>query len=120
LARSNPQTVPVKLEFTPAADGDFIIACEHANYLYGPNEVYHLSVRPSAPDFDVTLALDRYEAPAGGGTAVAVANVVRLNGYAGPVELSIVGDKNLSGSVTAAAGQTQVFIPLLVKEGTKP
>ena len=63
---------------------------------------------PAAPDFTVTLALDRYEAPAGGGTAVAVANVARLNGYAGPVELSIVGDaaseRHATGSGGADAG----------------
>ena len=119
-ARTNPTTTPTRLEFTPDADGDFILSCEHANYLSGPNEVYHLSVRPAVADFEVTLALDRYEAPAGGGTAVAVANVVRLNGYAGPVELSIDGDANLSGTVTVAAGQTQTFVPLLVKAGAKP
>ncbi|MDB5310088.1 MAG: hypothetical protein JWO38_4290 [Gemmataceae bacterium] len=120
VARSNPAAVPTRLEFTPGADGEYVIACEHLNYLYGPNEVYHLSVHPTAPDFEITLALDRYEAPAGGGTAVAVANVARLNGYAGPVELSIAGDANLGGSVTVPAGQTQAFVPLLVKAGAKP
>ena len=120
LATSNPATVPTRLEFTPPADGEFVIACENLNFLYGPNEVYHLSVRPAWPDFEVALALDRYEAAAGGGTAVAVANVVRLNGYAGPVELSVTGDPNLSGTTTVAAGQTQAFIPLLVKAGTQP
>lgn len=120
VARSNPTKVPTQLEFTPAADGNYVIACEHLNYLHGPNEVYHLSVVPSAPDFAVALALDRYEAPAGGGTAVAVAGVTRLNGYAGPVTLSIEGDTSLSGSVTVPAGQTQAFVPLKVKEGTKP
>ncbi|HJZ56818.1 MAG TPA: hypothetical protein VKE74_17755, partial [Gemmataceae bacterium] len=120
LARSNPQQPGARVEFTPPADGDFVIACEHLNYLFGPNEIYHLSIRPATPDFDITLALDRYEAPAGGGTAVAVANIVRLNGYGGPVELSIVGDKNLSGTATVPAGQTQGFVPLTVKEEAKP
>jgi hypothetical protein len=120
LASSNPAAVPVRLEYTPPADGDVIIACEHLNYLFGPNEVYHLTVKPAAPDFDVNLVLDRAEAPAGGGTAVAVANVARLNGYAGPVELSIADDPALSGTITLPAGQTQTFVPLLVKAGTKP
>jgi hypothetical protein len=48
------------------------------------------------------------------------ANVTRLNGYAGPVELGIDGDPALSGKITLPAGQTLAFIPLLVKEGTKP
>lgn len=120
LATSNPAAVPTRLEFTPAADGDYTIACEHLNYLFGPNEVYHLTVRPATPDFDVSLVLDRFEAPAGGGTAVAVANVARLNGFAGPVDLSIAGDVALSGTVTVHAGQTQAFVPLAVKAGTKP
>jgi len=120
LASSNPAAVPTRFEFTPAADGDYTVAVEHLNYLFGPNEVYHLSVKPATPDFDVALALDRCEAPAGGGTAVAVANVVRLNGYAGPVDLAVVGDAALSGSITVPAGQTQTFVPLMVKAGTKP
>ena len=119
LARSNPAAA-TRFEFTPATDGDFILACEHLNYLFGPNEVYHLSVRPAAPDFEVSLVLDRCEAAAGGGTSVAVTNVVRFNGYAGPVDLSIAGNAALSGSVTVLAGQTQAFVPLLVKAGTKP
>ncbi|MFO0797819.1 MAG: hypothetical protein U0804_10090 [Gemmataceae bacterium] len=120
LAKSNPAALPTRFEFTPPADGDYVIACEHLNYLFGPNEVYHLSVVPAGPDVAVTLALDRYEASAGGGTAVAVANVARLNGYAGPVELSIDGGPDLSGKVTLPAGATQAFVPLLVKAGAKP
>lgn len=120
LARSNPQQPAARVEFTPPADGEFVVACEHLNYLFGPNEVYHLSVRPATPDFDVALALDRYEAPAGGGTGVAVTNIARLNGYAGPVELSVVGNDNLSGKLIVPAGQTQAFVPLMVKAGAKP
>ncbi|HYH66893.1 MAG TPA: hypothetical protein VD866_19520, partial [Urbifossiella sp.] len=120
LAKSNPAAVPTRFEFTPPADGEYVIACEHLNFLFGPNEVYHLSVVPAGPDFAVTLALDRFEAPAGGGTAVAVANVARLNGYAGPVELSIDGGPDLSGKLTLPAGATQAFVPLLVKAGAKP
>jgi hypothetical protein len=67
----------------------------------------------------VVLAFDRGEAPAGNGTGV-FATVTRLNGYAGPVELSIDGDAALSGKFTLPAGQTFAFIPVLVKEGTKP
>jgi hypothetical protein len=120
LARSNPQQPTARVDFTPPADGEFVVACEHLNYLHGPNEVYHLSVVPAAPDFALTLALDRYEAPAGGGTAVAVTAVNRLNGYAGPVELSIDGGEALSGSVVVPGGQTIAFVPLLVAEGAKP
>ena len=47
-----------RVEFTAAADGDYTIACEHTNYLFGPNEVYHLSVKPVAADFAVGVAFD--------------------------------------------------------------
>ncbi len=120
VAKSDANKVPTRFEFTPPADGDYVIACEHLNFLFGPNEVYHLSVVPAGPDFAVTLALDRFEAPAGGGTAVAVANVARLNGYAGPIDLSIDGGPDLSGKLTLPAGATQAFVPLLVKAGAKP
>jgi hypothetical protein len=119
VARSNPAQPAARAEFTPAADGDYVIACEQLNYLSGPNEIYHLSVQPVAPDFTIVLALDRCEAPPGGGTAV-MATVTRLNGFAGPVELSLASDGPVSGKTTLPAGQTIAFIPLLVKDGADP
>ena len=119
IGRSNPAQANARVEFTAAADGNYVLACEQLNYVGGPNEIYHLSVRPVGGDFAVALALDRAEAPIGGGTAV-MATVTRLNGFAGPVELSIAGDKVLAGKTTLAAGQTVAFVPLLVKDGTKP
>ncbi|MCE9561708.1 MAG: hypothetical protein K8U57_06595 [Planctomycetes bacterium] len=119
VARSNPTQSNARAEFTPETDGEYIIACEQLNFLSGPNEVYHLAVSPVTADFNIALAFDRGEAPVGGGTAIA-ATVNRLNGYAGPVELSIVGDAALSGKTMLPAGQTVAFVPLMVKDGTKP
>ncbi len=119
IARSSPTAVPTRVEFTPPADGPYTIACEHLNYLFGPNEIYHVAVHATAPDFDVSLPLDRCEAPAGGGTSLIVANVARLGGYAGAVELSVAGNPALSGTVVVPAGQTQTALPVLVKAGTK-
>src|SRR5439155_4750443 len=70
VARSNPMLPAARVEFTPAADGDYVVACEHLSFVSGPDEIYHLTVRPVTPDFDIVLALDRGEAPPGGGTAV--------------------------------------------------
>jgi len=119
LGRSNPAQQAARVEFAPPADGEYFIACEHLNYLAGPNEIYHLSIRPVTGDFAITLAFDRGEAPPGGGTAI-LATVTRLNGFAGPIELGIAGGRELSGKATLPAGQTIGFVPLLVKEGTKP
>jgi hypothetical protein len=118
IARSNPAQQAARVEFTPAADGDYTIACEHLNYLAGPNEIYHLSIERAIGDFAITLALDRGEAPVGDGTAI-LATVNRLSGFAGPIELSIAGDDALSGKATLPSGQTIAFVPLLVKKGTK-
>ena len=118
VARSNPAQPAARVEFTPSADGDYILACEHLNYLSGPNEVYHLSIEPVEGDFNIVLALDRYEAPSDGGTAV-LATVNRLNGYAGPVELSVIGP-GLRGTTIVPAGQAITFIPLLIDNDAKP
>ncbi len=118
VATSNPATPTNRFEFAPAADGDYVLACEHQNFLHGPNEVYLLTVVPSGPDLAVALAFDRTEAAAGSSSAV-LATVTRLNGYAGPVELSIDGDAALSGKVTVPVGQALAFVPVLVKAGTK-
>ena len=120
VAANNP-TAPVnRFEFTPPADGDYVVACEHQNFLHGPNEVYLLTVVPAEPDLAVALVFDRGEAPAGSGTGV-FATVTRLNGYAGPVELSIDGDPVLQWQkeVTLPANQTLAFLPLLVKNDAK-
>lgn len=119
VGRSNPTQPTARVEFTPAADGEYVVACEQLSYVSGPNEIYHLTVQPAAPDFAVVVGFDRCEAPAGGGTAV-MATVTRLNGYAGPVELSIAGGEALGGKVTLPAGQTIAFVPLTVEEGTRP
>jgi hypothetical protein len=118
VAASNPAAPVNRFEFTPPADGDYVLACEHQNFLHGPNEVYHLSVVPAEPDFAVALAFDRGEAPAGSGTGV-FATVTRLNGYAGPVDLSIDGAPALSGKLTLPAAQVIGFLPIVVKDGAK-
>jgi hypothetical protein len=121
VAKSNPQQPTARAEFTPAADGEFTIACEHLNYLAGPNEVYHLSVAVSAPDFAVALGLDRIDVPVGGVGLLPVTGITKLNGFAAPVELTVVSD-TLMGSLTVpAAANPQptapLFVPVTVKAG---
>jgi hypothetical protein len=99
LAKSNPQNTPARVEFTPAADGDFYIYAEHLNYLHGPTEVYHLSVREAVPDFDVQLQLDRLALAPGQTTLVPVAPAARRD-FTGPIELIVTGPPGFSGTVT--------------------
>jgi hypothetical protein len=99
LAKSNPQNTPARIDFTAPADGDFTIHAEHLNYLFGPTEVYHLTVREAGPNFDVQLQLDRCALAPGETTLIPVAPPARRD-FTGPIELSVVGHPGFSGSVT--------------------
>src|SRR5205823_8452715 len=99
LAKSNPQAPPPgdqRIEFTAPDDGDYRLEVQHLNLIGGPSEVYRLTVTPAAPDFDLTLAADRVEVSQGGLGPIPVQ--VSRKGYAGPIELSLVGDPALSAT----------------------
>jgi hypothetical protein len=101
LAKSNPQNSPARVDFTAPADGDFTIYAEHLNYMFGPTEVYHLTVREAGPDFDVQLQLDRFALAPGETTLIPVAPPTRRD-FTGPIELTVTGHPGFSGSVTVA------------------
>ncbi|MCZ2343560.1 MAG: hypothetical protein LC104_17465 [Bacteroidales bacterium] len=125
LLKSDPTQAGVKLDFTPPADGPYDIVCEHLNYLSGPNEVYHLSVVPTAPDFTVTLGLDQIDLPQNGMGVLPITGLTKLNGFKDAVKLTIAGTNALAGSVTIPAGGNPVptnplWLPITVKPGTQP
>jgi hypothetical protein len=101
LLASNP-TLAARLDFTAPADGDYTLSVEHLNYFFGPTEAYRLTVTPYRPEYDVSLPLDRFDVAAGGTVSVPVQATRR--GYTGPIELSVVGPKGLSGKATIPAG----------------
>ncbi|MCE9534260.1 MAG: hypothetical protein K8T89_24535 [Planctomycetes bacterium] len=103
LVKSMPGTPSTRVEFTATEDGDLFIQAEHGNYAAGPNEVYHLTVKAAEPDFDVVLAVDRFEVVPGGMALIPVTGVVRRD-YAGPIELVVTGPAGFSGNVTIPAG----------------
>jgi hypothetical protein len=98
---SNPMVAP-RLDFTAPADGDYTLSVEHLNYEFGPTEAYRLTVTPYRPEFDGSLQLDRFDVAAGGTVSIPVQATRR--GYTGPIELSVVGPKGLSGKATIPAG----------------
>lgn len=123
LAKSNPQNSPARIDFTAPADGDFIIYCEHLNYMFGPTEVYHLSLREAAPDFDIQLQLDRFALAPGETTLIPVAPPTRRD-FTGPIELTVTGHPGFSGTVTVPNApppppnqpvQPITFLPLTCK-----
>jgi hypothetical protein len=107
LAKTNPQLAPPadqRLEFTAPADGDYVLEVQHLNLLGGPSEAYHLTITPSVPGFELSLALVRYDVTPGGVLALPV-QVVR-RGYAGPIEVSVKSSHpGIGGQLTIPAGQ---------------
>lgn len=124
LAKSNPQQIGTRVEFTAPADGEYVVACEHTNYLSGPNEVYHLSVIPLSPDFAVTLPFDRVDVPAGGVGLLPITGLAKLNGFNAEVTVQVVAD-GVSGKLVippTANPQpaTPLFLSLTAKAEAKP
>lgn len=124
VAKSNPTQIGTRVEFTAAADGDYVIACEHTNYLFGPNEVYHLSVKPVTADFAVGVAFDRLDVPAGGVGLLPITAFTKANGFNGPVDVEFTSP-TVSGKLTIPAAAnplpaTPLFLPLVAKPGTAP
>lgn len=124
LAKSNPAAATARAEFTPAADGEFYAVAEHLNYASGPSEVYHLTVRPAAPDFDVSLGLDRIDVSGGGVAQIPVVGLAKLNGFNAAVELAVVSDSLVGTLTLPAAANPQPATPLqmtvTLKPGAKP
>jgi hypothetical protein len=109
FGKTDPQKPP-RIEFTAPADGDVILAVEHLNYAFGPNEVYHLDIAPVGPDFDVSLGLDRIELSPGGTAVIPVLAPVRRD-YTGPIELKVVGHPGINGTVTIANATVPPNLP---------
>lgn len=102
LAVTNPMAAP-QIDFTAPADGDYILSVEHLNYWSGPTETYHVTLRPAEPGFRLSLGLDRYGVPQGAVTAIPL--LATRQGYAGPIEVEVMGPAGLSGRATIPAGQ---------------
>jgi hypothetical protein len=94
--------LPPKLDFTAPADGDYTLAVEHQNYWSGPDQVYRLTVTPYEPEFALTLNQDRFSVAPGGTVSIPI--FATRAGYNGAIEVSAVGAKGLTGTVTIPAG----------------
>jgi hypothetical protein len=121
LGKTNPQAPPPadqRIDFTPPADGDYLVEVQHLNYVGGPEEAYHLTVTPLGPDFDLVLGIDRYDvAP---GSLVPLAVQANRRGYGGPIELSVHGPPGLKGQAVLGAGQALGTLLLEADPGVKP
>jgi hypothetical protein len=120
IAKSNPQSPPPadqRIDFTASEDGDYLLEVQHINYVGGPSEAYHVAVSPTLPEYDVSLANDRYDlAP---DSFVPLSLQVNRRGYTGPIDVHVQGPAELAGSATVKAGQTTGAM-LITAQGEAP
>jgi hypothetical protein len=121
LAKTNPQAVPPadqRIDFTPPADGDYLVEVQHLNLVGGPAESYHLTVTPGQPGFALSLGLDRFDVAAG--SVLPLVLQAARQGYAGPIEVSVTGTPGLKGQAVIAAGQPLGTLLLEAEPTLKP
>lgn len=109
VAASNPMAAP-RVEFTPAADGDYTLVVEHLLYWGGPTESYRITVAPPQPGFDLSLAADRFDVAQGQPLIIPIVLTARRD-YAGPIEVVAAGPNGMSGKATIAAGVAPAAAP---------
>jgi hypothetical protein len=108
ILATNPMVAP-RLDFTAPADGDYTLVVEHLHSWGGPSEVYRVTVVPYEPGFSLALNIDRWDVPQGG--TVSIPLFVTRTGYNGAIEVSAIGAKGISGSVTIPAGPKPPNVP---------
>jgi hypothetical protein len=93
----------VALAYTPTADGPITVAVSDLFNGAGFRHAYLLRVIPAEPDYELTVAADRFTATVGKPLTIPV-KVVRKNGFAKPVEVAGVGlPEGVKLAVTAPA-----------------
>jgi hypothetical protein len=102
LQASNPMQ-GARLDFTPPADGDYTLHVEHLHLWGGPDEVYRVLVVPFEPDFDLTVALDRFNIEQGGKLSIPI--LAPRRDFGGPIEVSVLGPKGISGKLAVGDGK---------------
>jgi WD40 repeat protein len=109
-----------RLTFDPPADGMYYVRVEDVRGLGGEGFGYHLVMREPRPDFRLSFSTDNPNVPRGG-TAVITANIQRIDGFEGPVDVALDG---LPPGVTASATRIEAGLYaadiVLVADGTAP
>lgn len=78
-------------------EGGYTLVVEELTHKGGPSHAYRVAIRPSAAEFSLAASTDTVNIPAGGSALVTVTS--KREGYAGPIELTVVG---LPEGVTAS------------------
>jgi hypothetical protein len=101
------------LHFTAPADGEYIVAIRDVQGLGGEQYAYRLTARHPRPDFRLTVNPRNPNVPKGGTIPVTV-TAVRMDGFDGPIDVSLndlPAGFEASGGVIAA-GQVSTTIAL--------
>jgi hypothetical protein len=91
------------VHFTSPADGEYIARIRDVQGLGGENYPYRLTIRHPRPDFRLTVTPRNPNVPAGGSIPVTV-TASRMDGFDGPIDVSIEG---LPAGITASHGRIQ-------------
>lgn len=78
------------LEFTAPADGEYVLRLRDVRGLGGDDYAYRLNIRQPRPDFRLSVSPRNPNVPAGGTIPLTV-TAVRMDGYDGPIDLSLEG-----------------------------
>jgi hypothetical protein len=76
------------LHFTAPADGEYIVCIRDVQGLGGENYAYRLTARHPRADFRLTVSPKNPNVPAGGTIPVTV-TAARMDGFDGPIEISL-------------------------------
>jgi hypothetical protein len=108
------------LTFTASADGDYLVRLRDVRGFGGDDYAYRLTIREPRPDFRLSVAPRNPNVPRGGTIPITV-TAFRIDGYDGPIALSIA---NLPPGVTATtntipAGHDSATLLLTAAPGAK-
>lgn len=112
LARAEPPKLhsDTALSFTPPVDGNFTAAVSDLYAGGGPRHAFSLHIAPPEPNYELTLATDRFAIPPGKSLDVPV-KIVRKGGFAKPIEIAPEG---LPAGITFAIKKAEKPDPSLV------
>ncbi len=107
-----------QLDFTAPADADYILHIKDVRGLEGPDFAYRVTLHDLVPDFEIRADDDNPNIPIGGSAFITV-TASRVEGYEGPIDISVDGlGKGITAtSSTIPAGQDSTMIVLTADAG---
>ena len=108
------------VDFTAPADGDYIVRMRDVRGFGGDAYSYRLNLREPRPDFRLSVAPRNPNVPRGGTVPLTV-TAQRLDGYAGPIDISLgaLPDGLSAAQNTIAAGQNSATLLLTARADAK-